>query len=130
MQAKGELDLGSCLDEDQILAFARNEGSTNELQRLERHLDDCPGCFDVVAHAVRVNLPGLSCVRGTSAGAVKPSVNREMLKSALAHDPFQSRRSMNAEAFHYPVRMATVYALGNSRRKSAPATAVCATASS
>src|SRR4051812_11102581 len=55
MRAKGELDVGSCLDEDQILAFARNEGSTNELQRLERHLDDCPGCFDVVAHAVRVN---------------------------------------------------------------------------
>jgi tetratricopeptide (TPR) repeat protein/predicted Ser/Thr protein kinase len=58
-----EEDIGPCLDEDQILAFARNEGAPGEMRRLEQHVDQCPTCFDVVANAVRVNFgyaPGLA----------------------------------------------------------------------
>jgi hypothetical protein len=44
---------GECLDEEDVLRLFEGQVTADEQARLDRHIDGCPGCLELVAEAAR-----------------------------------------------------------------------------
>src|SRR5262245_1779125 len=77
-----------CLDEAEILAVANGETIARGAAALAEHLDECPKCLELVAHATRLAstspLPDASAATPARSLDVTPAADRYVLHHEIA----------------------------------------------